>query len=72
MIGFSILMLIFGTLIFIAGLYIYKGHNSEILLWRGYNKNATKKELKNIGMWTMVSSLVPFVLAILGIIFKFE
>lgn len=72
MVAFSILMIVFGVLIFIAGLYIYKGHNSEILLWRGYNKNATKKELKNIGMWTMVSSLVPFVLAILGIIFKFE
>lgn len=72
MVAFSILMIIFGTLIFLAGLYIYKGHNSELLLWRGYNKNATKKELKNIGMWTMIASLVPFVLAILGIIFKFE
>ena len=72
MAAFSILMIIFGALIFLAGLYIYNGHNSEILLWRGYNKNATKKELKNIGMWTMIASLVPFVLAILGIIYNFE
>lgn len=72
MIGFSILMIIFGLLIFIAGLYIYKGHNSELLLWKGYNKNATKQELKTTGMWTMIASVVPFVLAILGIIFNFE
>ena len=72
MFGFSILMFIFGTLIFIAGLYIYKGHNSEVLIWKGHNKNATKEELKNIGMWTMIASLVPFILAILGIIFNFE
>ncbi len=72
MVPFSIFMIIFGILIFIAGLYIYKGHNSELLLWKGYNKNATKEELKNTGMWVMISSLVPFVLAILGIVFNFE
>lgn len=72
MIGFSILMIIFGLLIFIAGLYIYTGHNSEVLIWKGYNKNASKKELKNLGMWTMIASIVPLVLAILGIVFNFE
>ena len=72
MVPFSIFMIIFGILIFLAGLYIYKGHNSELLLWKGYNKNATKEELKNTGMWVMISSLVPFVLAILGIVFNFE
>ena len=72
MVPFSIFMIIFGILIFIAGLYIYKGHNSELLLWKGYNKNATKEELKNTGMWVMISSIVPFVLAILGIVFNFE
>ena len=72
MVPFSIFMIIFGLLIFIAGLYIYNGHNSELLLWKGYNKNATKEELKNTGMWVMISSLVPFVLAILGIVFNFE
>jgi hypothetical protein len=65
-------MIIFAVLIFLAGLYIYKGHNSEVLIWKGHNKNATKEELKNIGMWTMIASLVPFILAILGIIFNFE
>ena len=72
MVPFSIFMILFGILIFLAGLYIYKGHNSELLLWKGYNKNATKEELKNTGMWVMISSIVPFVLAILGIVFNFE
>lgn len=72
MVGFSILMIIFGALIFLAGLYTYMGHNSELLLWKGYKKNATKEELKNVGMWTMLASLVPFILAILGILFNFE
>ena len=65
--GFTILMLIFGTLIILAGLYIYTGHNSELLIWRGYNKNATKEEIRNIGKWTMISGLIPIILAIIGI-----
>ncbi|MBR3198832.1 MAG: hypothetical protein IKG27_02315 [Bacilli bacterium] len=64
--GFSCLMLIFAVLVFIAGLYIYTGHNSELLIWKGYNKNATKSELENIGKWTMIASLVPFILFIVG------
>ena len=64
--GFSILMLVFGSLIILAGLYIFTGHNSELLIWRGYNKNATKEEVKNIGKWTMISGLVPIILAIIG------
>lgn len=71
--GFSILMLIFGLLIFIAGLYIYTGHKNELLLWKTHNiEKITKEELKVIGMWTMISSLIPFILAILGYIFKWE
>ena len=65
--GLSILMLIFGILIVIAGLYIYTGHNNPILLWKGYNKNATKSDLRKIGMWTMLSSIIPFIIAIIGL-----
>lgn len=67
--GLSILMFIFGFLIFIAGLYIYKGHNSELLIWRGYNKNATKEQLKVIGKWTMIVSLIPIIIGIIALIF---
>ena len=64
--GFSCLMLIFSILIFLAGLYIYTGHNSEVLIWKAYNKNATKEELENIGKWTMIASIIPFILFIVG------
>lgn len=67
--GFSIFMFIFGILIFIAGVYVYTGHNNELLLWKGYNKNRTKEELKVIGKWVMIISLIPLILAILGTIF---
>ena len=70
--GFACFMLIFAILIFIAGIYIYTGHNSEVLIWKGYNKNATKEELKNIGKWTMIVGLIPLILSILGFIFDFQ
>lgn len=66
--GFSILMLIFGTLIFLAGLYLYTGHRSELLVWKGPDvKKMPMEDLKKLGKWTMISSLVPFILAIIGL-----
>ena len=65
--GLTILMFIFATLIFLAGLYIYTGHNSELLIWKGYNKNASKEELRNIGKWTMIVSIIPIIIGIIGI-----
>ena len=70
--GFSILMLIFGLLIFLCGLYLYQGKNgdfTQLLLWKTHKKSYTKSELQLAGKWTMIASLIPFVLAILGIIF---
>ncbi|MBQ3306729.1 MAG: hypothetical protein IJG68_00890 [Bacilli bacterium] len=65
--GFSCLMIIFGVLIFLAGLYIYTGHKNPVLLWKVYNLDTiSKKELQNIGKWTMISSIIPFLLSILG------
>lgn len=68
--GFSILMFIFGSLVFLAGLYIYKGHNSELLMWKGFNPNATKKDLKTTGGWIMIVSGIIFTIGILGIVLK--
>ena len=65
--GLTILMFIFAFLIFLAGLYIYTGHNSELLIWKGYKKNATKEELRNIGKWTMLTSILPIIVGIIGI-----
>lgn len=71
--GFSILMFIFGLGIFLAGLYIYTGHRSEVLLWKGPNpKKMSLKELKKVGMITMIASLLPIVLGIIGLLFNFE
>ena len=63
---FSVFMFIFGFLLYAAGIYIYTGHNSELLIWKGYNKNATKEELKNIGKWVIIVGSIPIILAILG------
>ena len=66
--GFSILMFIFALGVFLAGLYIFTGHKSEILLWKVYDKNPTKEKLRNIGKWTMISSLIIFIIGIIGLI----
>ena len=72
MYGFSILMIIFGILIFLAGLWLFTGHKNEVLLWKVPDiKKFTIEETKNVGKWTMIASLIPFILAILGFIFKF-
>jgi len=70
--GFSILMFIFGICVFLVGLYMFTGHKLEIMTIRAAFKNLTKEEWKNIGKWTMISSIIIFVLAIIGLIFKFE
>ena len=68
--GFSILMLIFGAAILLTGLYMYTGHKLGIMTYRAAFRNLKVSEWKNIGKWTMVSSLIPIILAILGIVFK--
>ena len=66
--GFSILMFIFGGLILLAGLYLFTGHKNEVLLWKVHDiKNFTIEQTKNVGKWTMISSLVPFILGICGL-----
>lgn len=65
--GFSILMFIFGLLVFLAGLYLYTGHKNELLLWRVHDiKKFTIEETIEVGKWTMISSIILFLLAIIG------
>jgi len=68
--GFSILMFIFGLLVILAGLYIYRGHNSEFLIWKGRNPHATKEELKVTGKWTMIAGSVIFIIGLIGLFFE--
>lgn len=71
MYGFSILMIVFAILIFLCGLYLFTGHKNEVLLWKVHDiKKFTIKETKNVGKWTMISSVIPFILAILGYILE--
>ena len=69
--GFSVLFFIFGIMILIAGIVLYTGHKDEVLLWKVYDvKKLPQSELKNIGKWTRLSSIIPFIIAIIGVIFK--
>lgn len=70
--GFSILMLIFGICILLTGLYMFLGNELKIISWKIAFKNLDKKGWKNIGKWTMISSSIPFIISILGIIYNIE
>ena len=65
--GFSILFFIFGAVVFLIGLYAYTGHKLGIMTGRAAFQNLTKDEWKNIGKWTMVTSIVIFIIAIIGL-----
>jgi len=69
--GFVILFLIFATCVLLVGLYMFIGHELGIMTLRPAFKNLTKEEWKNIGKWTMISSIFIYILAILGIVFNF-
>ena len=70
--GFSVLMIIFGMCILLVGLYMYAGNELKIISWKAAFKGLNKSGWKNVGKWTMIASIVPLILAILGIIFNFE
>lgn len=70
MYGFSILMLIFGICVLLVGLYMFTGHKLEMIAWKAAFKNLDKSGWKNVGFWTMISSIIIFLLALLGFIFK--
>ena len=70
--GFSILMFIFGTAVLLTGLYMYKGHSLGIVTYRAAFRNLKKADWINIGKYTMLSSILIFLLAIIGLIFNFE
>lgn len=65
--GFSILMLIFATCVLLVGLYMYTGHKLDLLTYRAAFRNLSISEWKNIGKWTMISSIVIYILSIIGL-----
>ena len=66
--GFCILMLIIGLVIFIIGLYMFTGHELELISWIPSYDNLNKERWIYIGKWTMIASIIPFILALIGII----
>ena len=46
---------------------MFTGHKLGIMTYRAAFKNLSKEEWKNIGKWTMISSILIYVIAILGI-----
>ena len=70
--GFGIFMLIFATMIFLIGLYMFTGHKVGVLEGRVAFRNLTIDEWKKIGKYTMIVSILVFILGVVGIIFNFE
>jgi len=67
--GLSVLMFIFAICIFFTGLYMFTGHKLDIM-WQATFKNLTIAEWKNIGKWTIICSLIPLIIAVLGVLFN--
>lgn len=66
--GFSILFFIFATCVLLTGLYMYKGHKLGVISWRAAFRNLNKDGWINVGKWTMISSILIYAIAILGLI----
>ena len=66
--GFSFLMFIFGICVLLVGLYMFTGHEFSLVSWRAPFKNLKEDEWKNIGKWTMLSSVFIFIIAIIVLI----
>ena len=69
--GFGILMLIFGTVTLLVGLYMFTGHAFGIMTERPGFKNLKTDDWKKIGKYTMIVSVFILILGIVGIVFNF-
>ena len=69
--GFGILFLIFGICTLLVGFYMFRGHKLDMLTWRAAYKNLNESDWRNIGKWTMITSIFIFTLAVVGLIFNF-
>lgn len=70
--GAGILFLIFATCVLLVGLYMFTGHELGIMTLRPAFKNLTINDWKRIGKYTMLASIIIYILAILALIFNFE
>lgn len=68
----GIFLLIFAVCILLVGLYMFTGHKLNILTWRAAFKHLTINEWKNIGKWTMISSIPITIVSIILIILQVD
>ena len=68
--GFCILMFIFAMCVLLVGLYMFTGHEFSLVSWRAPFQGIGKSGWKNIGKWTMITSIFIFIIAIIGLIFN--
>ena len=66
--GYSILMIIFGAVLCLAGLAVYKGHDELIV--RGRPENPTPEYLRYLGTIIMLVSLAPLLSGISARLYK--
>ena len=64
--GLAILMFIFAICVLLVGLYMYKGHKLSIMEWRVAFRNLSKEQWINIGKWTMITSILIFIIAFIA------
>lgn len=69
--GFGILMLIFGTVTLLVGLYMFTGHELGIMTYRAAFRNLKISDWIKIGKYTMIVSVFILILGIVGIVFNF-
>ena len=72
--GFSILMFLFATTTLLMGFYMFRGEGHEVsmLTWKAAYKNLKNSQWKEIGKWTMISSIFIYIIAILGLLFDIK
>ena len=70
--SFGILFIIFGSLVFLMGIYFYTGHFNKEIFWQAYWKNMTKRKLKNVGIGTFGMSAVILLTGFSALFFEEE
>lgn len=62
----GIFLFIFGFIVLLCGIYLFTGHKNELLLWKVHDiKNFTIEQTKNVGKWTIISSLIIMIISII-------
>ena len=70
---FGILMIIFGILIMLAGLYLVvvkKGDFAQVLLWKSNVKKMTVEQVKYTGKVTMLVALSPIISGLIALLME--